>query len=262
MDYKKHYNLLIERAENRKLEGYSEKHHIIPRCMGGTDEKDNIVCLTPEEHFVAHQLLVKMYPDNNSLVYAAQMMTVGKNRSNKLYGWLKRKHLANCKKRTGELNGSYGTFWITNGEENAKIKDPEYIPEGWWRGRSIKEEWRRKSKKRKKGSFFYITDGKEIRTLKTGENIPEGWWRGRTRHKIPRICITDGKENRRIKNGDAIPEGWWKGRTVKEEWWKKGSFFYITDGKENRTLKTGESIPEGWTRGKKKYGKAKLERRN
>ena len=70
MDYTKHYNLLIERAKNRLLECYTERHHIVPRCMGGSDDLDNLVDLTPEEHYVAHQLLVKMHPGEHKLVYA------------------------------------------------------------------------------------------------------------------------------------------------------------------------------------------------
>ena len=89
MDYKKHYNLLINRAKGRTLEGYSEKHHIIPKCMGGSDSKDNLVRLTAEEHYVAHQLLVKMYPDNDSLVYALRRMSGGKS-NRKAYGWIKK----------------------------------------------------------------------------------------------------------------------------------------------------------------------------
>jgi hypothetical protein len=93
MDYQKHYNTLIERSKARVLEGYVEKHHIIPKCLGGTDDKENLVLLTPEEHFLAHQLLVKIYPDESGLAYAAKMMCV-KNpnqiRNNKLYGWLKK----------------------------------------------------------------------------------------------------------------------------------------------------------------------------
>lgn len=95
MDYKHHYNLLIDRAKGRLLEGYTEKHHIIPKCMGGSNYKENIVKLTPEEHFVAHQLLVKMHPGNLKLLHAAHMMTVtsksNQKRNNKMYGWLRKK---------------------------------------------------------------------------------------------------------------------------------------------------------------------------
>jgi hypothetical protein len=94
MNYKKHYDLLIERGKDRMLEGYVEKHHIVPRCLGGSDAIENLVQLTPEEHYLAHQLLVKMYPDNFGLLSSAMYMTGGnKNRkTNKTYGWLKRRY--------------------------------------------------------------------------------------------------------------------------------------------------------------------------
>jgi len=95
MNYQKHYDSLVQRASKRTLEGYVEKHHTIPKCMGGADEISNIVELTAEEHFVAHQLLVKMYPDNRKLVYALILMSGnnGKNKvsNNKAFGWIKRK---------------------------------------------------------------------------------------------------------------------------------------------------------------------------
>lgn len=40
--------------------GYTEKHHIIPRCAGGRDTKENIVYLTAGDHFKCHQLLTEM----------------------------------------------------------------------------------------------------------------------------------------------------------------------------------------------------------
>jgi len=94
MDYRKIYEALIEKASRRTLEGYYEIHHIVPKCLGGCDDKTNLIALTPEEHFLAHQLLVKIHPNENKLVYAAAMMTLhnSDNRvNNKLYGWLKRK---------------------------------------------------------------------------------------------------------------------------------------------------------------------------
>lgn len=92
MNYKRIHDNIIKRAKNRTLDGYGEWHHINPRCMGGSDNRANKVHLTPEEHFVIHQLLVKMYPDEKKLVYAAHMMTRNKiGRNNKLYGWLRRK---------------------------------------------------------------------------------------------------------------------------------------------------------------------------
>lgn len=92
MNYQKHYDALIERAKSRTLTGYVERHHIVPKCLGGTNDVENIVVLTAEEHFVAHQLLVKLYPGNAKIAFAAFMMCITPNggRKNKLYGWLKR----------------------------------------------------------------------------------------------------------------------------------------------------------------------------
>jgi hypothetical protein len=94
MNYKKHYDLLIERSKNRVLEGYVEKHHIIPKCLGGTDAKENLAILTPEEHFLAHQLLIKLNPGHRGLIYAVQMMTnhhTNARTNNKLFGWIRKR---------------------------------------------------------------------------------------------------------------------------------------------------------------------------
>jgi hypothetical protein len=96
MDYYKIHNNLISRAKQRTLsEGiYIERHHIIPRCMDGDDNPENIAILTPEEHFLAHQLLVKMYPGHRGLIYGLFTMTfqgpTHQRNNNKRYGWVRR----------------------------------------------------------------------------------------------------------------------------------------------------------------------------
>lgn len=62
--------------------------------MGGSDDKNNLVELTPEEHYVVHQLLVKIYPNNHKLAFAANAMCLnntGRRNNNKLFGWLRRR---------------------------------------------------------------------------------------------------------------------------------------------------------------------------
>lgn len=82
MDYTKIYNSIIERAQNRKLEGYSEKHHIMPKCIGGQDVKENIVELTAREHFLCHRLLCEIHPNQEKLWYALWLMAIGKKKWN------------------------------------------------------------------------------------------------------------------------------------------------------------------------------------
>lgn len=141
MNYKRIYDQLIERARNRVPEGYVERHHIIPKCMGGADDNENLVALYPEEHFVAHVLLLKIYPEHPGLISAVQQMTAGhegKRTRRKLYGWLKRRFAAYMREsQTGSGNSQYGTMWITDGVSSRKIDRTNEIPEGWSKGRTV-----------------------------------------------------------------------------------------------------------------------------
>ncbi len=95
MNYKKVYDLLIEKVkkENRKKQIgiYYEAHHIIPKCLGGqgsysrTKQHPNIVLLTAKEHFIAHLLLHKMYPENKPLMYACWRMCNIQNKYREYY---------------------------------------------------------------------------------------------------------------------------------------------------------------------------------
>jgi hypothetical protein len=70
MEYLKIYNRIVERATNRNILGYIEKHHIVPKCLGGKNKKSNIVSLTAKEHYICHKLLCEIYPNENKLKYA------------------------------------------------------------------------------------------------------------------------------------------------------------------------------------------------
>lgn len=80
--YSKVYWNIITRAKMRVNTKYVEKHHIIPKCLGGTNKKSNIVELTPKEHYLCHRLLTKMTngDDKKKMVYAWWAMTVHTSR--------------------------------------------------------------------------------------------------------------------------------------------------------------------------------------
>jgi hypothetical protein len=79
MDYQKIYDSIINNAKslNRKKgdDVYYESHHILPKCMGGGNEKENLVLLTAREHYVCHKILFWIYPHNNKLTLAYCSMT-------------------------------------------------------------------------------------------------------------------------------------------------------------------------------------------
>lgn len=65
MNYQTIYAKLIDKAVLRKCpDAYYERHHILPKSMGGTNNALNIVNLTAREHFIAHVLLAKIYGGN------------------------------------------------------------------------------------------------------------------------------------------------------------------------------------------------------
>lgn len=76
MNYIKIYNKLISgKAARRKgKDVYYESHHIMPKSLGGGNEKSNLVLLTSREHFVAHRLLTKIYPTSWEMKFALFMM--------------------------------------------------------------------------------------------------------------------------------------------------------------------------------------------
>ena len=60
-------NILSTRGRNGCGDEYHEEHHIVPKCMGGANDKDNLIDLFADEHFIAHKLLAFENPDNDSL---------------------------------------------------------------------------------------------------------------------------------------------------------------------------------------------------
>jgi len=84
MNYQLIHDSIIDRAKTRVLskEIYTERHHIIPRCMGGSDNKSNLVDLTAKEHFIVHKLLVELFPNEYGLIHAYYLFVNGTNNSN------------------------------------------------------------------------------------------------------------------------------------------------------------------------------------
>jgi hypothetical protein len=164
MNYEKIYNQIIERAKNRTLEGYCEKHHIIPKCMNGTNNMDNIVKLTAREHFLTHWLLHEMYPNNTDLRYSFWSMCRSSDNqkryrpSSRIYEYAKHQMLEVWQK-----------FKPSENQINS-IKE-----------RLIGTKW------------YHKLDGTNLRTFSNDERIKlEGWILGRFNgHEISSKANTD-----------------------------------------------------------------------
>jgi hypothetical protein len=119
--YAKWYEKLVEFAKNRKLpkDIYTEGHHIIPKSLGGSDKKENIVRFLAREHYVAHALLWKMRfvgEANMKMVHAFNQMSImrptknhpGYKVNSRLFEIVKLERIAYLKTIRGENHPSYG----------------------------------------------------------------------------------------------------------------------------------------------------------
>lgn len=74
--YTNWYYAIINRSRINEMHDYTEKHHIIPKSLGGDNTEKNLVNLTAREHFICHWLLTKMTSDTarKKMIYALRMM--------------------------------------------------------------------------------------------------------------------------------------------------------------------------------------------
>lgn len=80
MNYQWHYDRLIETRKDRQKEDgiYYERHHIVMKSMGGSNDDENLIYLTAREHFLAHWLLLRIYK-NKHTSFAFNSMANWKN---------------------------------------------------------------------------------------------------------------------------------------------------------------------------------------
>ena len=72
-------NILDARGRFACGDEYHERHHIVPKCMGGGNEEENLIDLYAKEHFIAHKLLALENPGNAKLTFAWNCMAFQKN---------------------------------------------------------------------------------------------------------------------------------------------------------------------------------------
>lgn len=115
--YQKTYTDLILKGKTRgkvrpKDGEYYEKHHIVPKCLGGTNDSENLVFLTHREHIIAHRLLIGLHPNEYKLHHALYFMI-----NNSDYSKISSKDLEDIRKKSiialrelnlGENNPMFG----------------------------------------------------------------------------------------------------------------------------------------------------------
>jgi hypothetical protein len=118
----KYTKLYFKLTSSSDSSGYTENHHIIPKCLGGSDDTTNIVSLSARKHFLCHYLLIKMVPTKSpefwKLIKAFNMMNSASDNQERY--WNSRLYEKHRKLFTesmsvlqqGSNNSQYGKTWI------------------------------------------------------------------------------------------------------------------------------------------------------
>lgn len=215
MDYQRIYDQIIDRAKERKLQGYKEKHHIVPKCMGGSNDVDNLVELTAREHFVCHLLLAAMYPNSTKLKYALTSMIFLENKEQVRYVPSSRV-TEQVKKQVSEIKKS--TCWVHVGGVSRKIpkKDlQEYLSNGYTQGRGQTYN-KGKIGMVYEGRTYYVESG-DVDALKQRGYVLGNSNKGKRLKSTPgkgKVCIHNQSVTKRVTIEDLdgyLAQGWERG---------------------------------------------------
>ena len=139
--YSRTYERLVDKARCRVLEEgvYFERHHVIPRSLGGGDDPSNLVNVTAREHFIAHLLLTKCYEGQErvKMLHAFGMMSRMRNLTSGQY--------EACRKAISEARKN------ASPETLAKMSESQRGEKGFWYGKNHSEETKLKMSVAKKG---------------------------------------------------------------------------------------------------------------
>lgn len=145
------YHKFIDSLKNQVVSGYCEKHHILPRSLGGSDDASNLILLTARQHYVAHWILWKAYagPMAVAFDYMNGIKKYGKRLTSKAIEALK----ADVSKRISERPVSDET---REKQRQAKLgrklsEETKRKVADAGRGRKTSDETRRKISEAKRG---------------------------------------------------------------------------------------------------------------
>lgn len=136
-----YYFNIITRAKSRATGSlsYCEKHHIIPRSLGGNNDPDNIVALSAKEHLVCHRLLTKFTTGTNKskMIYAVWRMAYSCKKHKRVK--LTSRVYEEVRKQVSALTRERNRSRKHSEETRKKISDSKI-----GKTRNITPEWRQK----------------------------------------------------------------------------------------------------------------------
>lgn len=133
---------------------YHERHHIIPKSIGGSNEESNLIDLFAQEHYEAHRLLALENPSNKHIQYAWwNMAHCGGRNCQDRYILTKDEYeearITHSKNMSGKNNPNYGRKHTE--EAKARISEARKNGTGYWKNKHLTEETKMKLSKNHKG---------------------------------------------------------------------------------------------------------------
>lgn len=127
--YKEFINNILEtRGRFNCGDEYHERHHILPKSCGGTNDKNNLIDLYAKEHFEAHRLLALENPDNKKLISAWWLMSHVKGNENQEWYEIKSEEYEEARIAFVDSISGENSFWYnrimtkcTNCEKKLKL---------------------------------------------------------------------------------------------------------------------------------------------
>lgn len=207
-----YYELVISRQYREMVNGtYYERHHILPKSMGGTEDKENLVYLTGREHFIAHALLAKFVTNSKhkAKMYYAFFAMCNQKRAyqnrytpkSKIYDTAKRlQSIAMSDKHTGKKLSAAHIEALRLGHTQYHKHNSEEFSE------LMRSIWT--NEKRESHSVIMSTLGKcEIHRSKVSEGLRD-YWKSEARYahiqsirESTILRLSDPKEREKISNG-------------------------------------------------------------
>lgn len=268
--YLKVYNTIIQnRSKNPIIKGYGERHHILPRSLGGSNDKSNLIKLSAREHFICHLLLIKIYknePYKQLKMYQAFLRLSTKENQklhSRLYKHFKEQYAIKIKGR--DLSKRKGKIWVCKDGKNKIISKEEltlYLEKGWIHGRIVDCS----NIYNHKNTIWICNKDNESKHLPkedAEQYLQNGWKLGRnfnkktsvnTINKRLYLVNKDGivvKCNKQLRD-KYLSEGWKKGKYIKHGYTTIKNLKLMNNGKEQRFVEKTEIenyIKLGWILG-------------
>lgn len=207
--YGKWYIALVNKARAQSPSGYVERHHVLPKSMGGNDAKENLVKLSARQHFIAHALLMRC--------------TTGKSKSRMVFALMcllrmsNRHHVRYVPRSSTIVEAARQEYSLhisktLRGRPNTWTKSTSEVQKESLRKVNRERVWTDEQRQRLADSCKSRTG--EKRSEEGKKNLSEG---AKKRFSVPHITINNGIRNTLIPES-KIGEypGWVRGKVFKK----------------------------------------------